>query len=173
MALKKAFAAFFLLLFSFTIVGTYLLFGLQLFQVKRQMMQQIADGVEPGKLMSITASEANKIFLFDGGKELRYKNTMYDVVEKLVNSDGKTVYHCLPDLEETALQAGFHKLIKAGSEHHEKNTPVIFYKFLAEIIPEGQEQDQAKLALKSSNFSYSNQYSMPGLNILSPPPRQI
>lgn len=171
--LKKAFAAFFLLVFSFTIVGVYLLFGLQLFQVKRQMMQQIVAGVEAGKLVSISASEENQFVLFDGGKELRYGNTMYDVVETLVNSDGRTVYHCLPDLEETALLAGFQKLIKAGSEHHQKNTPVIFYKFLVEIIPERQDQNQVRFTLRSSNFAYSNRYSVPELELLSPPPRQI
>ena len=172
--MKKAFAVFFLLVFSFTLVGVYLVFGLQLFQVKREMMQQIAGGVEPGKLVNITASAEHEIVLFDGGKELRFRNTMYDVVEKKVNSDGVTVYHCLPDLEETALLAGFQKLIKAGSEHHDKkNTPVIFYKFLAEIIPERQSQNLPNLAQNSGNFFYCRDYSVPALKISSPPPRMI
>ncbi|MGA9589352.1 MAG: hypothetical protein WBV11_05925 [Salegentibacter sp.] len=172
--MKKAFATFFLLVFSFTIVGVYMVFGLQLFQVKREMMQKIAGGVEAGKLVNITASAEHEIVLFDGGKELRFKNTMYDVVKTEVDSNGKTFYHCLPDLEETALLAGFQKLIKAGSEHHDKNnTPLIFYKFLAEITPERHSQSLPNLAQKSGNFFYSRHYSGPEPKLSFPPPRTI
>ncbi len=175
--MKKLSIISLLVVFCFNMVGFYVLFGVQLFQVKNEMLGRLSSGVQQEELLHLKiSSEERELLSFDDGKEFYYKGAMYDLVEKKRLDDGSLILSCYRDVEESALLMAFSNLLKTGRENH-KNKNSAFKVFFKTFPKINREQEDLKLAflrpLKKGFFTTSSGYTAPRLEKEGPPPRQV
>ena len=175
--LKKLSIISLLAVFCFNMLGFYIFFGIQLFQVKNEMFDRLAVGLQQEELIQLRITfEENELIKFESGKEFYYKGAMYDLQEKQRLDDGSLVLSCYLDVEETALLKAFSDLVKSGRENHKKKNAGLkmFFKFYPKIRRENEDLKMAFLRpLKKGIFGRASSYSAPRLENDSPPPRQV
>ncbi|MGB7786018.1 MAG: hypothetical protein WBL27_07955 [Salinimicrobium sp.] len=175
--MKKLSILSLLVVFCFNLLGFYIFFGIQLFQVKNQVLRKISEGFQQEEMIKLRiTSEENELLEFDGGKEFYFKGAMYDRLKKQRLSDGSIELSCYLDVEETALLKAFSGLLKTGRENHKKKNSGL--KSFFKVFPKfNREHEDLKVAflkpLKKGIFGRSYFYAAPRLITESPPPRQV
>lgn len=175
--MKKLLIISLLCIFCFNIVGFYALFGIQLFQVRQEMLGKISEGVQQQELIRLRiSSEENELLEFESSKEFYYEGAMYDLVKKQRLKDGSILLSCFLDAEETALLKAFSDLLQVGRENHKKKNNGL--KLLFKLFPKiNRENDEVKIAfsrpLRKEIFKTAFCYTAPRIEREAPPPRQV
>ncbi len=174
--MKNAIALFLLVIFTFNIGGSYLLFRIRQFEIRREIIQEIKQGIRESDLTIFTITPENEDQInWENTAEFSYKGTMYDVVHVETIDQNTKRYHCISDIQETKLIANYGKELEKnkGTKNTERNS-LRFLKFFQEQIP---SQSSTEIAFfnqePSSNFKYFNGYTPLFLEISSPPPKQV
>ncbi|WP_373058428.1 hypothetical protein [Zunongwangia sp. H14] len=174
--MKKAFAILLLLIFSFNSAGFYISFGIQLYQIKKEVKQRIIAATPREELIQLKYSSATKKeFHWHEDGEFSYKGRMYDVVNTEKNGDA-TFYFCIEDKEEMILLASLKKQLEKNSKRSKRtgNTAKPFLKIFfqpnhfpyALALPDHEKKS-------GISFGYFNFYSSPGLEPSGPPPKRV
>ena len=106
-------------------------------------------------------------------REFKYNGEMYDVVKK-IEDDKQVFLYCINDEREKRLEKEFEKVVQNNSTEN-KQRPVKYNHFnilLSE--PVKSEQNSIALVYKCEfNYSRTDSYNSPHLEIPSPPPRLV
>ena len=102
--MRKTLAVIVTLVFLFNLGGYYFWFGFRQYCIRKEIKQQIRNGLGEDELTVIIFEGKNGAGLdwIRPGKEFNFKGKMYDVVKSKVNN-GKTFYFCINDKKEKKL----------------------------------------------------------------------
>ena len=174
--MKKPVALFLLILFSFNSVGFYLVFGIQLYNLKAGVEREIAAGSFNYQLLTITSNSKNATeFHWKNSREFKYQGKIYDVVETVQIDASTTNYVCKKDSEESDLFDALEKQLQKNSKRDKrgqktgKSLHKVFFKNIAINIP----RNTLKIEVSKMSFSGSILYNAPGISISSPPPQLV
>ena len=169
--MKKTFAVFILLIFSFNIIGLYIPFYLVRSFIRNEMNEKAKDELKTESLIQFTffAKDKQKGFTWTiKGHEFKFGNEMYDIV-KAEKSGDKVVYYCLHDKNETNLNNIFNILVKKESEKDKKENVSLI-----------KELSKYKLSTNSSIINTPHPYFQSAViryfyqslhnEVISPPP---
>ncbi|WP_432411862.1 hypothetical protein [Rasiella sp. SM2506] len=174
--LKHIIAIFLLVIFTFNLGGSYLLFKLQQYQVRREIVHSIKKGVPDSELTTIAVSPQNQHELdWKNDEEFRYNHMMYDVVHAEKINENTTVYYCLSDAQEQQLIAEYTKDQQKNNQHKKRrsNTAKVF-KFLPRINLLPQKEESFVFQKNQKNvFFYTETRYQRWLEVSSPPPKQV
>ena len=174
--MKNATTFFLLFIFSFNIGGVYVIFKIQQHQIKREIVNQIKQGISEDELTSITISSENESqLIWKDSEEFSYKGTMYDIVHIEILDNNTKVYHCISDNQETNLIAKYNKEFKKKrKDRNNRTNSAKTIKYVQKINPLPQKEELAfsNTAIRP-NFVYHDNYASLSLEISSPPPKQV
>lgn len=173
--MKQAAAIFLLLIFTFSLGGSYVILKFQQHQLHREIIQQIKLGIPESNLTSIVITpETQNQIIWKNREEFLYKGIMYDVVH--LETKGQNIeYHCISDTQETKLIAKYSKQIQKNRKNKNNRTnPLKIFKFNQRInfLPQKEELAFSQKEC-SPNFNYCINYTTLSLEISSPPPKQF
>jgi uncharacterized protein (UPF0333 family) len=102
--LKKIFSLVFLIIVLFNVVGYFIVFKVEQFQVKSEIKSAIRAGLSTEALViiNIDKSDAGSIEWMEFGEEFRFKDNLYDVV-KYTETKKTITYYCINDSREESL----------------------------------------------------------------------
>jgi hypothetical protein len=104
-------------LFLFNYAGFYIAFNISQFIVKEEVRRKLMVDIPVNELAVININNNNNsknlLTWYEGNKEFKYNDKMYDVVRSAKN-DTSTVYYCIEDNKENQLN-------KKLEEHVENN----------------------------------------------------
>lgn len=123
-----------LLVFSlcFGIVGAYTVFRILQSHARQEIKELIKQGISDNQLHKIVFLDNEKPDWVEKGKEFRYRGQMYDIVKQKY-AEGKVVYYCVNDKEETQLFVNLDELVKEQMENGNNpygNATKLLLKFL-------------------------------------------
>jgi hypothetical protein len=112
--MKKIASLFLLSIFLFNTVGYYIAFKTVQLAVKKEIKSQIKSNLAIKELTMITINKTDlsTIDWKDGGKEMVYKDEMYDIV-RTTETPVSITYYCINDRKEKALFANLDEHINA------------------------------------------------------------
>jgi len=174
--LKRAIAIFLLSIFIFSLEGSYIILKIQQYQIKKEIIHQIKQGVSENDLTSIIITpETEPQLNWKDNEEFSYKGTMYDIVHVEILDNNTKIYHCISDTQETKLIALYNKRLQKNEKNKNNRTnPVKLFQYLIKIIDLPQKEALAFLQKnKQHNFAYTKDYSSISIDTLSPPPKQV
>jgi hypothetical protein len=152
-------------------------FKVQQYSIKQEIKQKLKKGVPKNELFTFTFSEdeieANKEIEFIEEHEFRYKGKMYDIVYQQ-RQNGKIIYQCVSDEQETTLFAQLEQLVEEQSKKNQEKNQQLFkllnFQFIVSNI------SISKLIFPYNEFS-SNLYHYSiktcDSKITSPPPQHL
>lgn len=173
--MKNATVILLLIVFGFNLGGSYVILRMQQHKIRKEIVQQIKNGISESELTCISVTSENESqLIWKDREEFRYKGTMYDIVH--IEVSGKTkIYHCISDAQETKLIDKYNKELQKKRKHRNNRTNAVkTVKFLQKINPLPQK-DELAISQKEPhpNFFYYNHYAPLSLEISSPPPKQV
>jgi hypothetical protein len=115
---KKAIAAFMLLIVLFNAMGYHVLFQVNRYLIRKEMRAVTAAKPRKVVVLEIRNASSDPDFQRIHSREFRYKGRMYDIVRE-VKKGGVTTFYCLRDTKEENLLAGFRKM------NHDKKNQVL------------------------------------------------
>lgn len=168
-------ATFLFMVIGITIIGFFPLFKLVQYEHWQQVEAKINEEIPPRELTKIKFSKNEKIEWLRIGKELRYRNQVFDVVKyKAINDE--IVYWCVEDEEEnelmSLLDAFLKKEIEDENSSSEDDAQILLEKIFSELF--FSEHLYAVLnfyELKKTYFNYQPDFSIIYLSIETPPPK--
>ena len=96
----------------------------KLYTVRKEVKRNIIAGLDKEDLvlLKFTTKEAENELVWKHSKEFRYKDYMYDIVEKVTIGD-TTYYWCWWDYQETFLSKKLQNLLSValGTDHNKQN----------------------------------------------------
>lgn len=172
--MKKTLAIVTLILFAFNAGGYLFVFKFKQYQLRKEIKNQIKEGVSDKDLTLITLdSETIPYLEWKNKHEFLYQGQMYDVVRKGNDKNGNILLYCISDAQETLLFAGLNNLVNQQSpaKENEKSAFNQLFKLIARIhvLPEYKMsffQEKDKICSVYRFF-----YKEPALDIKSPPPK--
>ena len=106
-------------------------------------------------------------------REFKYNGEMYDVVKK--EEDDKQVFlYCINDEKEKNLEEEFEKAVHKNSSENKQRS--VSYNYFNILLSEPVQSEQIGVALVYEcefNYSRTDTYNSPYLEIPSPPPRIV
>ena len=104
--MKKIFTLTLLIVFLFNVAGYFIAFKAEQFQIKSEIESEIKSGITTEELTVININKKNvaAIQWTEYGKEMRYKDELYDVV-KFSETATTITYYCIDDSKEDSLFA--------------------------------------------------------------------
>lgn len=130
---RKLAPAFFLVIFSLPVTGTYFLFKIRQSTIHKNIRKYMEDGLDESQLvlLKIPLSEELNPGLFERTEEneFKFKGNMFDVVKSERHQD-TTWYWCVWDKDETALEKAFEEEKRRTSSQEGKNPDDIMKAFL-------------------------------------------
>jgi hypothetical protein len=108
--LRKYISAILIFVFLFDLGGYYLLFCIWQNNTRKEIRQEIRNGLKEDDLSLIIVSinEVSGISWIESDKEFRYQGDMYDVVKIKIHNQ-KKYYYCIRDINEKQLIANYNK----------------------------------------------------------------
>ena len=172
--MKREIALILVLIFTYNIIGYYLLVMVQKHQVRSEMVQRLKQDIPSSELASIKMTSKNKNdFYWYDANEFKYKGVMYDVVRTEKVNSKTTVFHCLTDHLEMKLLAQL-EAQKSKNSNQDKNSPLkevlkVFFK--VETL-NGQRfvSTESRRLITIININFYNSLT---LDVSSPPPNYI
>jgi hypothetical protein len=158
------------------IVGTFTWLHYKKAIVKKEVQQQIDDGIDTSKLvlLKFTEEETRTQLRWEHSREFEYKNKMYDIVEITTVGD-MFYYHCWYDHEETMLNRQMEEIAGQvlGNDPSVLIEPVHTHSSLKSLyclFSCDQDMPSPELLNKQSSlFSYL--FSQISVNPPTPPPQ--
>lgn len=153
----------------FFIGGYHLLYQCRLAEVKGAVKEALA-AIPASALTQLLLSPSEAAALkWEDEAEFCYRGKMYDVV-KTEKKDGRLVYWCLADDNETALMEAYAKTQRSSSG---KDTSGSLIKLLNVpfLSVTGHWAIACPQKQPSSFWSHSSRFSSSGVTVLTPPPR--
>jgi hypothetical protein len=174
--LKRIIAISLLGIFTFNLMGFFLLFKIQQFRISQETTYYIKRDVPKDKLALITITSENRSDLdWKHEREFRYKGVVYDIVKKEMIDAHTAVYHCLTDELVTTLFLDLDELVKKNMEAKNKGNDLIknlYELFLSGIYALPQKLIWTLFPTDSSvSYLYLTDYSSPVFDITGPPPK--
>lgn len=152
-------------------------FKVQQYSIKKEIKQRLKKGVSTDELFTFTFSkseiENSKEIEFIEEHEFRYKGKMYDIVYQ-ESLNGKTVFQCVSDEQETMLFAQLDKLVEEQSKSNQEKNQQLFKLLNFQFIT--SEVSIVKLIPPLNELSANlYHYSLKTWNskIISPPPQPL
>ena len=97
-------------MFVVHLAGNLVLFKIQQFHLRKEMIQRIREGVPESQLVLIKETPTNKKSIkWEDDTEFSFSGIMYDVAKTEIDKNGNTIYYCIKDDLETALVINFRK----------------------------------------------------------------
>ena len=165
------------LVFLFNITGTFFLFKIQQYGIRKEIKRQIKEGVPEGELHQFILSK-NQYANLDWvrpGLEFRFGKEMFDIV-RTENMEGEIKLHCVNDFDEALLFIQLDRRVEKKIEQESK-TPNSALNSIGEILKIVYLKWEFKESLihfvkrPSQNFvDLENNYSSIYLEIHTPPP---
>lgn len=165
-----------------SLVGPYL--GISLYlkhekkMIKREIKHKIIEGIDRSELvkLSFSPNEENQL-RWEHSKEFEFKGEMYDVVEK-ETIDGKTVYWCWWDNEETKLNKQLNQLLakKLGQQCPDNNQQVISNFLKSLFFPTNEILVRNEIIAEKKSvvaFQYRVSFDSFISEIIPPPPKLV
>jgi hypothetical protein len=122
--LLKRLISFLLILSIFcSLIGYYLIFKIEQFQVKERVEREILKNIPEEELtiIIIPQDKMDQIKWTEENKEFKYNGEMYDLVKSIKRGD--TIhYYCYNDVQETKLITILDKLVKEQSDNSKTKT---------------------------------------------------
>ena len=174
--MRKALTSILLLVFVVHLAGNLVLFKIQQFHLRKEMIQRIREGVPESQLVLVKETPTNKKSIkWEDDTEFSFRGIMYDVAKTEIDKNGNTIYYCIKDDLETALVINFRK--QQNQNKKTKNTRIPVLKNVIKILP---ERELSPLSLNinisandSANWRYSCAYGSRSQEITAPPPRHV
>jgi hypothetical protein len=171
--LKRIYAIFFLLIFSFQMAGFYVFFKVRQNQIRKEIKRALKKTVPRDELVIITVSPENTHELrWEKSHEFELKGRMYDVLLTEYKADGSIAYHCIDDKQETVLFAQLDEHVKRtmDSESGKKGNGYEFFKQIF-LLSESNffNNTTTTTSIRNSRQFYTS-YHSPILDLSSPPP---
>jgi hypothetical protein len=151
----------------FNVCGYSVWFNIAENRIRREIKAQIRQGLEEKDLSVIEVEKGREsgIKWLERGKEFIYRGEMYDVV-RMESFGNKQVYHCIQDVKEKKLIAGFAR----NHDSSQKTRKLLSY-FQFNFINNPQVQLNTPIILEheygSSPFNICNNIT----EITDPPPK--
>ncbi len=166
--MRKYFSILIVAAFLFNIEGSYIWFCVQQYSIKKEIRQEIRQGIkeEDLTLIIIPDNEETGICWLKPDKEFRYKDEMFDVV-KIQIKHQKKYYYCLSDKKEKQLLAGYHKRNSTKKNAETKLKRTFVYNFDLQYASATTNFDFLDITFAGINDFYSSNAP----DILSPPPK--
>jgi hypothetical protein len=175
--LKRAIAIAFLIIFTFSMVGFFLVFKIQQYQVRKEIKHLIKNGLPETQLVQININSRNQSELkWEDENEFRYQGAMYDVVRIEKKDDSTIIYYCVSDEQETILFANLDEQVKKNmdSKNNGINPIKNLFKILSTLHYTQDTHTSTFFQIKESGEGeFAFVYFSPALDILSPPPKMI
>ena len=169
--MRKILSILLVFVLFYSIMGFYLNFKIEQYQVKREIKHKIINNLPEKELTLIKISSGNsgKIKWMEEDKEFRYNGKMYDVV-KIKKVNDTTYYYCFNDEKESKLLSHLDNLVKEQTGNSKSRTiqkkQVTDYFFQQILFAQFVSKEPIKY------FSYSSVYKSVIKDVLSPPPKQ-
>lgn len=168
--MKKVISIVIILVLFYSMVGYYIDFKIEQFQLKESIKERLIKKLPDNELtlLKISHEKLNRLNWTEEGREFRYEGNMYDVVKIKIVGD-TAYYYCFNDEKENKLITSVDKLIKEQTHNTKsKNSnkkPVINYFFNKSILSFAANETIFHY------FDYSPIYTSLKPDILSPPPK--
>ncbi len=168
--MKKILSLVLVFVFFYSIMGFYLNFEVEQYQIKEEIKEKIVNNLPEKELtlVKISSIENKKITWMEDGKEFRYKGNMFDVVRIKTGAD-TIYYYCFDDENESKLFVNLDKLVKEQTDNSQSRTnqkkQEITY-FFHQIL-----FTQSLIGTPILYFDYLYTYKSIDTDVLSPPPR--
>ena len=107
--MKKAFALSLLFFILFNSMGYYILFELDKLIVRKEMTARISGSATNLICLKIENGEQNPSFHRLGGREIKFKGKLYDVVSE-IDRGGSILIFCIHDTKEEQLYSGLKRI---------------------------------------------------------------
>ncbi|MEH6406547.1 MAG: hypothetical protein V7767_04635 [Leeuwenhoekiella sp.] len=173
--MKRSCVFLLLSIFIFNLGGNFIVFKIQQYQVRREIIQRIRQGIPTEQLSLITIKHnQTKTVIWKESDEFSYDGIMYDVVKQELQADKSIVYYCVKDDMETALVIKLYKDLKKSQKT--KNNRLYPVKIAFKILPSQAEKlpQENNFKIKDEISSYYNvAYSTLKPEIKSPPPKIV
>lgn len=159
----------------FNSLGYYVCINLIKKQVKKEIKSQIKQGVPQQQLITIILSQSNSNqFKWLDKKEFLYNGVMYDIVKSDRLKDGKQIFYCINDTQETKLFKHLRIIVNESVNGNPSNRSAVtlLYLFIGGLFFE--EAGNFKPAVSSISISFGSSFScyiMPVLSKVAPPPK--
>ncbi len=170
--MKKILSLALVFVFFYSIIGFYLNFEIEQYQVKEAIKEKIIKNLPDNELtlVKISSGDYEKITWTEEGNEFRYNGNMLDVVKIRTGAD-TTYYYCFNDEKESKLFADLDKLVREQTDNSQSRTNQkkqdITYLFYEPTYM------QCLAETPVLYFSYPSRYKSICTDVLSPPPRKI
>jgi hypothetical protein len=168
--MKKLLSIVLIFVFFYSIMGFYLNFEIEQYQIKEEIKEKIINNLPENELtlVKISSADSKKVTWMEDGKEFRFKGNMFDVVRSKTWDD-TTYYYCFDDKNESKLFVNLDKLVKEQTDNSRSRTtqkkqdnPCFFHELLfTRSLP----------PTPVVYFDYFSWYKSVDTDVLSPPPR--
>ena len=164
-----------LFLFLFNLIG-----GISLLLIQRHKRHEAVEAIIASEAYShrltqlnITPGQNNEIHWVEVDKEFRYRGEMYDVIRTELLSDGRMIFHCIPDHVETHLYSEIENNLAGTPIGHHGDRLIIlqFFKFFSNFLDEASNARSTGLySFQKANKHYNVSFSDVSLSLPTQPP---
>lgn len=173
--MKRAIAIALVVLFTFNILGNYVLLMVHKYEVKRELISLLKTGVADAQLTTIKITSKNKKDIhWKEAHEFKYKGEMYDVVKTEKKDANTTIYYCITDSVERQLLTDLEN--QTDQNKTTKSSKINTTKGIVKIIPKEEfDLNLPILPLKNKTIAsqYLSFYHSVKIDIESPPPNLV
>lgn len=176
--MRKIVSLFLLIIFVFNTMGYFIAFKTMQYEIKEEIAEKIQQGIAPSKLTAISFQKSNlqAIEWFDDGKEIKYNNEFYDVVNSDETNNSITFY-CINDDEEnelyTTLEDQINKNVSANTTNKNDTSKKITDNVVKLFFLDEKEFLIAEILTASKFLPINLIYQHPQLETNSPPPEFV
>ena len=173
--MKKLATLSLLAIFIFNTFGYYIVFQISQYSIKKEVKSQIRQSLKTTDytIITISKNKLKDVDFIDSGKEMFYKNDLYDIICQK-ETGTSVIFYCISDIKEKTLFAGLNKHIQTyisadpvKKSHSKKITDHLIKIYFSE--PFQITYSQIDLSKKLFDFTSIN-YLSEFLEINSPPP---
>ncbi|HEX6916031.1 MAG TPA: hypothetical protein VF145_12370 [Chitinophagaceae bacterium] len=173
--MRKTACILLLSVFTLNLVGVIGIFKMQQFQVRREIKQQIKNGLAEEELQVIVVRghDADELS-WHNDHEFFWRGSMFDIVKKVRRDDSTVIYYCINDSKEAKLFANLDELVRrqTGGNGAATHSAEKLFKLLAAIrLTENDHSELSVPVHKKPETRYENNYASPVLYIPVPPPK--
>ncbi|MBN8696885.1 MAG: hypothetical protein J0L87_10155 [Bacteroidetes bacterium] len=146
--MKKIIAIFLLFIFLFNSIGYYAVFKFSEYQIKKTAKRAVFANLDDSQyeIITINKNDLDKIEFKDDGKEIIYKDQLYDIGKK-TETETEIVLYCINDKDEEALISS----LKTHIDNH-----IAFFKTKKSSSGQKKNSDSSSLKIYLKNKQDSN-----------------
>jgi hypothetical protein len=179
--MKRAFAIFFLIIFSFNIAGYFFAYEVMRYHARKEIKKNIRETLPGAELTSIIIEQdqQSEIIWHRDAEEFSYKGQMYDLV-RIELAEGKIIYKCINDRQEEKLFSALDEFVLQHilSDKPLKNSSSkkIAAKINSLYYPDHSKPSSAPASRSTFQLSAFHMFLFPDsptLEMTSPPPRTL